>query len=80
MGSQNKIRQKADSYKQHFQATREPFNVWFLVKAQWQYDSGLEDLRDFPSHYSIEFLDTFNKQSFSDTCSDMASDGVEQDV
>lgn len=80
MGSQDKIRQKADSYKRYFQATREPFNVWFLVKEQWQYDSGLEDLRDFPSHYSIELLDEFNKIQSSDTSSDTVSDGVEQDI
>ncbi len=74
MGSQDKIRQKADAYKQYFQDTRKQFNVWFLVKQQWQYDSGLESLRDFPSHYSIELLDVFNKLDSSDTSSDTVSD------
>ncbi len=76
MGSKDEIRQKADAYTKYFQATREQFNVWFLVKHQWQYDSGLEDLRDFPNHYSIELLDTF----CSDTSSDTSSDGVEQNI
>ncbi len=80
MGSQNKIRQKAEAYKKYFQETRQPFNVWFLVKEQKHYDSGLEDLRDFPSHYSIELLDEFNKIRLSDTSSDTVSDGVEQDI
>jgi len=74
MGSQDKIRQKADAYKRYFQDTREQFNVWFLVKEQWQYDSGLESLRDFSSHYSIELLDVFNKQKSSDTSSDTISE------
>jgi hypothetical protein len=74
MGSQNKIRQKAESYMRYFRETREAFDVWFLVKEQWQYDSGLEDLCDFPAHYSIELLDTFNQQKFSDTSSDTVSD------
>ena len=78
MGSQNKIRQKADSYERYFQTTGQEFNVWFLVKEHWQYDSGLEDLREFPSHYSIERLDNFNKKKLSDTSSDTVSDGADQ--
>lgn len=74
MGSQDKIRQKADNYKRYFYDTKEPFSVWFLVKTQKQYDNGLEDLRGFSSHYSIELLDVFNKITHSDTLSDTSSD------
>jgi hypothetical protein len=70
MGSQNKIFQKADAYRQYFRETKQTFQVWFLVKDQWLYESGLEDLRDFPTHYSIELLDNFNNQIRSDTLSD----------
>jgi hypothetical protein len=76
MGSQDKVRQKSEAYKKYFQETKEPFSVWFLVKEQWQYDSALEYLRHYPSHYSVELLDEFNKIKVSDTPSDTVSDGV----
>lgn len=76
MGSQDKIRQKAESYKKYFQETRQQFDVWFLVKDQLTYEKGLEYLRHFPSAYSIELLDVFNSQTSSDTSSDTVSDQV----
>ena len=76
MGSKSEIRQKAENYKRYYHETRERFSVWFLVKHQWQYDEGLEDLRTFPNNYSIELLDVFNADKNSDTSSDTSSDGV----
>jgi hypothetical protein len=80
MGSQDKIHQKAESYKRYFQEKRQPFSVWFLVKSQLQYDKGLEYLRYFPSHYSIELLDVFNSRIVSDTPSDIVSDTISDSV
>jgi hypothetical protein len=74
MGSQDKIFQKANAYRQYFREAGEPFQVWFLVKQPRLYESGLEDLRDFPANYSIELLENFNNQSSSDTSSDTQSD------
>jgi hypothetical protein len=76
MGSQNKIREKAEAYKQYFHETKQHFNVWFLVKEQRHYEAGLEILRNFPNAYSVELLDVFNSQIFSDMLSDTPSDGV----
>jgi hypothetical protein len=79
MGSKSEIREKAEKYKQYFLSKplgeRENFRVWFLVKEQWQYTKGLEDLRNFPQYYSLEMLDEFHSK-FSDTPSDTVSDGV----
>ncbi|MEJ7863099.1 MAG: hypothetical protein WKF90_15830 [Pyrinomonadaceae bacterium] len=74
MGSQDKIKQKAESYTRYFQETKKQFSVWFLVKEQRHYDSGLEYLRHFPSAYSIELLDVFNASSVSNPSSDNSSD------
>lgn len=73
MGSKSEIRQKAEKYRQYYFGKREDFKVWFLVKESWQYDQGLEDLRHFSQHYSIELIDEFH-QKFSDTHSDTYSD------
>jgi hypothetical protein len=70
MGSQNKIKQKADSYKRFFYETKEPFHVWFLVKNEKQYSDGLEILRDFTDHYQISTLEKFHADMRSDTSSD----------
>jgi hypothetical protein len=67
MGSQDKIREKADKYKRHFYATQVPFHVWFLVKSEKQYQDGLDDLRDFSEHYQISTLDKFHSDMRSDT-------------
>lgn len=66
MGSQDKIREKADAYKQYFNQIREPFQVWFLVNTDKLYQSGLEDLRDFPRHYSIQKLSDWHSDMLSD--------------
>lgn len=67
MGSQDKIHEKAESYRQYYFDTRKDFQVWFLVKEQWQYDSGLESLRHFSDHYRIELLENFHSDTRSDT-------------
>jgi hypothetical protein len=70
MGSQNKIRQKAEAYKQYFLEMKEPFSVWFLVDTDRLYQSGLVDLKDFPQHYSLQKLSEFHDYFRSDTQSD----------
>jgi hypothetical protein len=77
MGSKSEIKEKAEKYKQFYlnkpAGERQQFDVWFLVKYSWQYDEGLEDLRDFPPQYSIEMIDEFHVK-FSDMSSDTHSD------
>lgn len=70
MGSQNKIRQKSENYSQYFSESRKQCLVWFLVDTDKLYQSGLEDLRDFPRHYSIQKLSEFHSDMLSDTLSD----------
>jgi hypothetical protein len=72
MGSQDKIRQKADSYRRYFYEKKESFHVWFLVKTEKQYDDALVDLKDFPEHYQVSTLDQFHSDMRSDTFSDFA--------
>lgn len=69
-GKQDKIREKAENYKRYFQETKEQFQVWFLVATQARYESGLEDLRDYPQAYSIQLLSEFHDYFRSDTQSD----------
>ncbi|MGI8467749.1 MAG: hypothetical protein ACR2N3_04785 [Pyrinomonadaceae bacterium] len=81
MGSQNKIKQKADSYKKYFQETRQPFEVWFLLNEMRQLERAQADLATFPSHYKADLLTNFHasfthteENSVSDTLSDSLSD------
>lgn len=60
MGSQDKIREKAEAYRKYFYETKEQFQVWFLVDSDKLYQSGLEDLRNYPRQYSIQKLDEFH--------------------
>ena len=76
MGSQNKIRQKAENYKRYFYETKEAFQVWFLVDTDKLYKSGLEDLRDFPNHYSLQLLNEFHKFFESETQSDSGQNDI----
>jgi hypothetical protein len=56
MGSQNKIKSKAELYKQLYRETREPFQVLFLVQTDKQLQSARKELADFTSHYRVEML------------------------
>jgi hypothetical protein len=80
MGSQDKIRQKADAYRQHFYQNKQPFSVWFLVDTDKLYQSGLEDLRDFPQYYSLQKLDEFHDYFRSDTQSDSSQNDTTEEL
>lgn len=70
MGSQDKIRQKAESYKRYFQETKEQFDVWFLVKEERQLEKAQYDLQAFPNAYKVDLLANFCSDTSSDTSSD----------
>jgi hypothetical protein len=70
MGSQDKIWQKANAYRQYFTDNRKPFEVWFLVKDEAQLARAEQDLADFPSHYRASLLSQFHFDMRSDTSSD----------
>lgn len=71
MGSQNKIKEKADNYRRYRISSKEEFLVWFLVKDQRQYESALEGLSDLADHYQVAILDDFHSDMLSDTSSDL---------
>jgi hypothetical protein len=70
MGTQDKIRSKAEEYRQLYHQTKQMFHVLFLVQTDKQLASAQQDLQGFTEHYQCQLHSLY--------CSDTLSLSLEQ--